>query len=302
VLALGAIQQKLSIDGIGWANQGRAWIDPAVLQAGGVGRSRWIGIFDGPGVFCVLFTLSLPFVLQQLGKGLAVWRRVLGGVLLLLLLGAVYSTGSRGGFLATLAVIGLHGMLRTGMSLRAIAISCGLVLLAYSFAPEHLTTVRDQSRSGQHRVEMWAEGLDMIKEAPLFGIGRGNFKAYTSWLIAHNSAVEMGGETGLVGLFLWVGLIYLSVKGTVAYLQSTEKPKEQQFCVALILSVIGYLISAMFVTLENEVIYLLLAVCAVIARCAPIPVRLETRDYLHVGAIVVAWIVVLQIFVIRFFA
>jgi len=301
VLALETIQQKLSIDGSGWANQGRAWIDPEVLQAGGVGRSRWIGIFDGPGVFCVLFTLSLPFVLQQLGKGLVVWRRALNCVLLFLLLGAIYCTGSRGGLLASLAVIGLHGVWRAGVSMRATVVSCGLVLLAYSFAPEHLTTVHDESHSSQHRVEMWAEGLDMVKEAPVFGIGRGNFQEYTSKLIAHNSAVQMGGETGLVGLFLWVGLIYVSVKGAVAYWQSTERAEEQRFCAALILSVIGYLISAMFVTLEYETFYLLLAVCAVLAHCAPTPVHLGARDYCHIGAIVVAWIVALQIFVVHFF-
>ena len=301
VLALEAIQQKLSIDGSGWANQGRAWIDPDVLKAGGVGRSRWLGIFDGPGVFCVLFTISLPFFLEHLGKEFSVWRRALSGVPIILLLGAIYATGSRGGILASLALIGLHGMWRAGVSIRTMLVGCGLVLLAYSLAPAHLTTVRDQSHSSQHRVEMWAEGLDMVKEAPVFGIGRGNFQAYTSKLIAHNSAVQMVGETGLVGLFLWVGLIYVSVKGVVAYLKSTEKPAENTFCVALILSVIGYLLSAQFVTLEYETFYLLLAVCAVIARCSPTRVRLEACDYFYIGTIVVAWIVVLQIFVIHFF-
>jgi hypothetical protein len=301
VLALEAIQQKLSIDGSGWANQGRAWIDPDVLKAGGVGRSRWIGIFDGPGTFCVLFTMSLPFFLRYLGKEFSLRRRALSAVPILLLLGATFATGSRGGFLATLAVLGLYGMWRAGVSIRTIVVSCGLFLLAYSLAPAHLTTVQDQSRSTQHRVEMWAEGLDMVKEAPIFGIGRGNFSAYTSKLIAHNSAVEISGETGLVGLFLWVGLIYVSVKGAVAYLKSTEKPEEKTFCAALILSIIGYLTSAMFITLEYETFYLLLAMCAVIARCAPTPVHMEARDYFYVGAIVSMWIVVLQIFVIRFF-
>jgi hypothetical protein len=301
VLALEAIQQKLSIDGSGWANQGRAWIDPDVLKAGGVGRSRWLGIFDGPGGFCVLFTISLPFFLEHLGKDFSVWRRALSGVLIILLLGATYATGSRGGVLASLAVIGLHGMWRAGVSIRAILVGCGLVLIVYSLAPAHLTTVRDQSHSSQHRVEMWAEGLDMVKEAPVFGIGRGNFQAYTSKLIAHNSAVQIVGETGLVGLFLWVGLIYVCVKGVVAYLKSTEKPEEKTFCAALILSVIGYLLSAQFVTLEYETFYILLAVCAVIARCVQTPVHLGMSDYCHIGAIVVAWIIVLQIFVIQFF-
>jgi O-antigen ligase len=244
--------------------------------------------------------MSLPFLLQRLSKEYVVWSRILSGTLVLLFLGAIYSTGSRGGFLASLAVIVLHSMWRAGISMRTMVVSCGIVLLTYSFAPAHLTTIEDQSRSGQHRVEMWAEGLDMIKEAPVFGIGRGNFQAYTFELIAHNSAVEMGGETGLVGFSLWVGLIYVSVKGVIAYLKTTERPEAKTFCVALLLSLIGYLTSAMFVTLEYETFYLLLAVCAVVARCVPAAVQFGMRDFCNIGAIVVAWIVVLQIFVIQF--
>lgn len=301
VLAFEAIQQKFSTNGSGWANQGRAWIDPSILRAGGVGRSRWIGVFDGPGVFCVLFTIALPFFLQHLNKGLPLWKRALSSAFVLLLLGAIYCTGSRGGLLASLAVICLYIMLRIGISIRAMVASGALILLVYSVAPAYLTSTSDESHSGQHRVQMWAEGLDMLKEAPVFGIGRGNFQTYTSFLIAHNSAVEIGGETGLVGLSLWISLIYVSVKGTVAYLKATEKPEEKDFCNALILGVIGYLISAMFVTLEYETFYLLLAVCAVVARCAPAVVHLNARDYYNISAIVVLWIIILQIFVIQYF-
>jgi O-antigen ligase len=147
---------------------------------------------------------------------------------------------------------------------------------------------------------MWAAGLDMVKEKPVFGIGRGNFASYTNMLIAHNSAVQIGGETGLVGLFLWIALIYLSVKGVVAYMRGTEDPAEKAFCVGLILSVIGYLISSMFVTLEYETFYLLLAVCAVMGRCAATAVGFGTRDIIKVGVIEVTWLIVLQAFVILY--
>ncbi|HEU4603459.1 MAG TPA: O-antigen ligase family protein, partial [Steroidobacteraceae bacterium] len=164
ILAVECIQQKLSLDGSGWANQGRAWIDPDVLKAGGVGRSRWIGIFDGPGVFCVLFTISLPLLFPLLDKRHSTMRRLGGAALILLILGATYCTGSRGGLLASVAVTGLYIMLKAKVSVRSIVISIILAVGVYAAAPSYLTKMNDQSNSTQYRVEMWAAGLDMVKE------------------------------------------------------------------------------------------------------------------------------------------
>jgi O-antigen ligase len=297
-----AIQPLLSADGSGWADQGRAWIDPDVLAAGGVGRSRWIGIFDGPGVFCVLFTMTLPIVLVRVGKENPKWVRAVAALVVLLLLVATYATGARGGFLASLAVIGLFVMVRRKVSPRTIAIVVGLAVAAYSLAPAHLTTIRDQSNSTQYRVEMWAEGLDMVKEDPVLGIGRGNFQRYTGRLIAHNSAVQMGGETGLVGLFLWMTLIYLSIRACIDFGRSATDPADKAFATGLALSVAAYLVSAMFVTLEYETFYLLLAFCAALGRAAPQPASLglARSDLIRIGAMEVGWIIGLQVFVIMY--
>lgn len=300
ILAVEAIQQKISADGSGWANQGRAWIDPDVLKAGGVGRSRWIGIFDGPGVFCVLFTITLPLLFPMLDKHHPFRRRLMGAALVALILGATYCTGSRGGLLASIAVIGLYVLMKAQVSIRSIVISVVLAVGIYSAAPSYLTTINDQSNSTQYRVEMWAAGLDMIKEKPLFGIGRGNFAAYTNKLIAHNSAVQMGGETGLIGLFLWIALLYLSIKGVAAYWKGTSDPNERGFCVGLILAVVGYLVSAMFVTLEYETFYLLLAICAVMGRRAAQPVGFGMGDIVKIVGIEIVWLIILQAFVILY--
>jgi O-antigen ligase len=300
VLAIGAIQQKVSLDGSGWANQGRAWIDPDVISQGGVGRSRWIGIFDGPGVFCVLFSVALPFSLRGMSKHFTFRQRLTSAIATGLILGATYCTGSRGGLLAALAVMGLYVLLKRRVSIRSIMISSLLIVGLYLSVPSYLTTINDQSNSTQYRVEMWAAGLDMIKGQPLLGIGRGNFAAYTNKLIAHNSAVQIGGETGLAGLFLWIALVYISFKGVLAKLNSTTDLQESSFCIALIMSLIGYLVSAMFVTLEYETFYLLLALCAAVARTAAVPISFGTRDAINVAAIQVLWLIVLQAFVISY--
>ena len=266
VLAVETIQHKLGSTGLGWAGQTLDWIDPSVIRAGGSGRARWVGIFDGPGVFCVVFTIAVAVVLPFLDKDRPLRSRLFAVCVLALLAIATYYTGSRGGLLATLAIVGIYIAIRGNVSLRSIMVGAAIAVTAFTLAPPWMTQMRDESNSAQHRVEMWAEGLDMMKEDPVFGIGRGNFKVYTQKLIAHNSAIELGGETGLVGLMLWGCLLLVSFKSAIGAWQRGETADHQTVGFSLVLILVGYLVSAMFVTLEYETLYFVLALCAVLGR------------------------------------
>jgi len=300
ILGVEVMSHRFSADGRGWAGQTFSWIDPEVLAAGGKGRARWIGIFDGPGVFCVLFTIVIPFLLVQIGKGYTKGRRMYAALALALMLVATYFIGSRGGMVATLAIVGIYLLVKSKLSFRAM-LACGVlgggVLM---FAPSHLTTVRDSQNSTQYRVEMWAEGLEMMKQDPVLGIGRGNFQRYTGKLIAHNSAVEIGGETGLVGLFLYFGLIYFSFKSALHARAHFTEPQDKDFALAAALALVGYVVSMMFVTLEYETFYLLLAMCAALGRCVPEPLVPTKRDFRNIGIAVLLFLVFVQIFVIGY--
>jgi O-antigen ligase len=180
-------------------------------------------------------------------------------------------------------------------------LACGaLGALVLMFAPSHLTTVRDSQNSTQYRVEMWAEGLEMMKQNPLFGIGRGNFQAYTSKLIAHNSFIEIGGETGIVGLLIYTALVYFCLKSTLHARAHLPDAHSQDFALASALALVGYVISAMFVTLEYETFYLLLAMCAALGRCVPEPLELTRRDLTIVGSMVLGFLAAMQVFVIGY--
>ncbi|HET9865322.1 MAG TPA: O-antigen ligase family protein [Steroidobacteraceae bacterium] len=298
ILAVEVLFHRFSADGRGWAGQSFSWIDPSVLEAGGKGRARWIGIFDGPGVFCVLFTFVVPFVLVRTAKGYAFTTRLVAASILGLMLVVTFFIGSRGGMVATLAIFGLYFLVKSKLSLRAM-IGCGaLGMGVLMFAPSYLTTVRDSQNSTQYRVEMWAEGLEMMKQNPVFGIGRGNFKAYTSKLIAHNSFIEIGGETGLVGLFIYMALVYLCLKSCLHARDQLPDQHNKDFALAATLALVGYLISSMFVTLEYETFYLLLAMSAALGRCVPEPLPITQRDFKIVGISVFAFLLGMQIFVI----
>lgn len=261
ILVVEGIQHKLSPTGINWAGQSLGWIDPAVLAAGGTGRTKWLGVFDGIGVFAVVYTIALPFVLQYASTGFSAIVKWLNRFGLPFLLLALYYTGSRGAFLATLALISLHLAVKYRVTVKTIVAASLIVLLAFAVAPAHLTQTRDSSNSAQNRVDVWAQGMSMLASNPVIGVGRGNFLTYTRTIIAHNSGVELVAETGLVGFFLWVSIIVACLRAAHLRYLTCETPTDRSIVSAMAMSVLGYVISSLFVSLEYETFYLLLALC-----------------------------------------
>lgn len=302
LLAVEGIQHMNSPDGLGWAGQAFGWVDGSAAEIGLDKRTRWIAIFDGPGVFCVVYTIALPFALGFSMAPFGKVTRLVSASLLALLLVGIYYTGARGGFLTTIAIVGLFVALKSGISIKRLLLGGVLGVLILMLAPGYVTSTRDSHGSAQHRVDMWAKGLDMVTSNPGLGIGKGNFKHYTGSLIAHNSVIEVMGETGFVGLFLWIGLIYMGMKKLLFFqLQVTTDPIDRASVSAVGLSIVGYLVSAMFVTLEYETFYMLLAMSSVAGRGLPRPVRFEIRDAFVISALMGLFFVFLKFFVMMYY-
>lgn len=70
---------------------------------------------------------------------------------------------------------------------------------------------------GDERIFLWYSGIEVIKHNPLTGVGLKNFrKAYPQYLPyapvknfshAHNNFIQIGAETGLIGLLAFIGMI-----------------------------------------------------------------------------------------------
>jgi O-antigen ligase len=294
LLAVEGIQHISGESGLGWAGQSLGWIDAG---AGERGRTQWINIFDGPGVFCVVFTVALPFLLQYLAAPFNWGVRLLGAAALGLLVVGIYLTGSRGGFLTALGVFGLFMAIRYNVSVVRIVFAAAIILVVFNAAPSYLTTMQDQSKSAKYRVEMWGEGVEMVQQNPVFGIGKGRFLSYTMKLIAHNSPIEIMGETGLPGLFFWIGLIYLGMRNVVFYARETEDGSSRSYAFALGLSVVGYIISAMFVTLEYETLYFLLGLCASVGFRLKEPAPFTRREFGILLCVTLGWVAGVKAFV-----
>ncbi|MBK8323920.1 MAG: O-antigen ligase family protein [Betaproteobacteria bacterium] len=301
LIAVEGIQHMHSEDGLGWAGQSFAWMDEQAAAAGLAGRTRWVGIFDGPGVFCVIYTITLPVAMHLAMPPFGWVTRFAGAGMTGLLLLATYYTGSRGGFLATVGVFGLFLLTRLNISVPRMMLAVGAMLVVFLAAPSHLTSTSDSHGSAQHRVSMWGEGIEMVEQNPVFGIGRGKFASYTGRLIAHNSGIEIMGEMGLPGIFLWLGMIYLAYRNIFAARAGIEDPKDRAYLMALALALAGYLLSSLFVTLEYETLYILLALAAAAGRHAKVPPPFTRRDALFVAGIVVAFFVGFKSLVMLYF-
>jgi O-antigen ligase/polysaccharide polymerase Wzy-like membrane protein len=307
LLAVEGIQHMHSPDGLGWAGQGFGWVDEAAAEIGLSVRIKWVGIFDGPGVFCTIFTVALPFAFRYVVPPSPFLLRVaaLAAVITPMMV-ATYYTGSRGGLLAAAGAVGMFVVSRFKIEPKRLAVFAilGSVLMfaAFSYLPAYLTATKDESKSAQNRVKMWAKSYEMVQENPVFGAGKGNFRVWSGSLVAHNSGLEVMGELGFPGFFAWIGLIYFGFKTVIVRIRElgpTDR-RERETLVALVIGVTAYLVSGLFVTLETEIQYFLLGMCAAVARWSQTEVAVTWRDGARIGLIMFAYFAGFKLFVMSY--
>jgi O-antigen ligase len=69
------------------------------------------------------------------------------------------------------------------------------------------------SGTGAERVDYWSEGLQMLKGAPIFGIGNGQFAEQVRH-VPHNSFIQSFVELGLFGGTLFFGVYWFALSST----------------------------------------------------------------------------------------
>lgn len=169
-------------------------------------RVRYVGELHDPNE--VALAVSAGGIALLIGfalRGSAAARLALGlGVLLLF--AAIVLTRSRGGLIAAMLVPGVYVVRRFGLAALApaalVAVPVFLLAGRSGSSAEESTTLR---------YEAWRAGLDMFEHSPIWGVGMRAFPDHHD-MTAHNSYVLALAELGLVGMFLFVALLYLCVK------------------------------------------------------------------------------------------
>ena len=205
-MALHGISQNQDELGIGWT--GAALVD---------GRITYLGFLNDPNDLGMSLLMTLPMCLHLANRGGFLLRWTFRAIGLLILYG-VFLTNSRGAILGLGAMLLAYGISRYGLW-RSLIIVPLMAAPLIALAPSRIGEISAEEDSAAGRVEAWYEGFQMLRAHPLFGVGKGLFTEH-HYLTAHNSYMLAVAELGLVGYFVWLSNIVL----TVAMLWTMVRP------------------------------------------------------------------------------
>jgi len=248
-----------------------------------------------------VFAAALAIVLRgiPLAAPLSLGAALLGLV-------ALFATFSRGGVVALIVVVlvGLiyGGRWRKGMA--ALGLTALLVGVAYVAGPAGGGTgsdrLLDSSTSG--RSSIWTVGWRMVTANPVIGVGSGNYTtAESQYLltspgllpadqfildtpyVAHNIYLHVLAEMGVIGLFLFVGLLALSIGSAMRAVRIAKAHDDRSLEVlgrALVMTLAGILAADFFVSEQySKQLWVLLALGpALLAIAQRLPDRSAAPD------------------------
>ncbi len=246
----------------------------AQFQMGSNGRLQVLSFYDVNDL-ALLIISSLPLVLYLWRRPAGLGARVLLTAASAFLMMTLAKTGSRGGFVAFLAVAAYLLLRFRGISgaKRAAAVALLAILLvgtANSSYFERISTLLHPSRdynwtggSEVGRMEIWKRGIGYMLSHPVFGVGAKSFAVAEGqlapearvqrygrgfkWSAAHNAFIEIGAELGVLGLILFVTLL-VSAFGLLSRIRRRATGEAPFLAQALMASLIGVVVASMFLS------------------------------------------------------
>ena len=128
-----------------------------------------------------------------------------------------------------------------------------------------LSTFDEKDPSINTRLLIWRSTLDMIKDKPLLGSGIGTFKMnyldYQADFLqknpdyikfsgkaaeAHNEYLQMGAELGIVGLGIFLSILFVFYSLTLKYLKSKHSNQDRIIIFGLLMGITSFLIHSLF--------------------------------------------------------
>jgi putative inorganic carbon (HCO3(-)) transporter len=232
-----------------------------------ISRLQALGILADPNAFAQFLLAMLPLLFVEAKSRSWLTRNVvlsgIGGVLL----AGIYFTHSRGALVGLALLIGVLARERiklVGATLAAVMATVVLVAAGFSgYRPVSIS-------GGTDRLDIWSDGLGLLKSSPILGIG---FNGFMEQLVytAHNSFLLCVVEIGLIGYFFWMGLLLVSfwqlrlVASPVS--ADDSDPELRAWANAVLFSLIGFLLPGFFLSeTYAPMLYVLLGMSGAISR------------------------------------
>jgi putative inorganic carbon (HCO3(-)) transporter len=254
------------------------------------------GNYTDPNDMALAMTISLPLCLALLFLSKNPLWKILWSICMVLMMYAIFLTGSRGGFLALLVVaaVGLweFAILGRRRYLLMLTVLAGGVLLQSSggllvgrlkgtFNAKEDTAAA--YASAQVRQQLFWRSIEITMEHPLFGVGPGNFgQASGYWHTTHNSLTLMSSEGGFPAMILYVLILWCGFKNLRATRRLVRgRSKASVLAQALLASLSGYAVGSLFLSDAYQFIpYILIAYTAALFSIARKSSALAKRDEL----------------------
>jgi hypothetical protein len=253
-------------------------------------RVRWRGTLGDPNELALELGATTPLCFAFAATRKRKWvTTALSVAALAIGLWCVVLTRSRGGQVVVLTVLGAYFVRRYGWK--------GLVASAVFALPVILLGGRggeEAESSSLERIDLLYEGMDLIRNYPVLGVGAGQFIDHTfNGLTAHNSYVLAAAELGLPGSLLWTMLVYTSIK--IPWVVASRPPPGIDpdlvpFARALVVSFAGILAGIFFLSFcYKAVLFVFFGLAgamygAVKRACPSFEIRISPKELLQVAA------------------
>ena len=255
-----------------------------------------------------LIASAMPFALYFLLGQRRLVVRILAVFGLAILAVGLIRSGSRGGFVALLAIVMFMLLGFTTISTRARLIgSAGILAVVFVAASDRywqqMQTIFNPRQdynltSEEGRLKVWTRGLGYMIDHPLVGVGGDNFAvaegtisafarraergAGVHWGAAHNAFIQVGAELGVPGLLLFIGLLATAFRSLRRVTRRAARAGPagadlSRLAQTLMAALIGFGVGAFFLSLAYmDMLYTLIALSialAKVARVATAPAR-----------------------------
>jgi hypothetical protein len=218
-------------------------------------RIRYRGTLGDPNELSLVMSIgmALMFAYVALARRPRPHRWLAAAGLVALVLTCVVLAQSRSGQLVFMTVLGAYFIRRFGWNglVLGVVVTVALLTLGGLVGSER----DDAQASTDERMATLYEGIDMFTTSPFYGVGFSQFTEH-HYLTAHNSAVLVAAETGLVGLLLWGMIVYLSFKIPVTILRRyalrPEAKVARTWAMAILATQAGIAIGSMFLSFAYQ--------------------------------------------------
>jgi len=253
-------------------------------NAAGDGRLGHLYYYDAND-FATFVVTAMPLAIHFLYSGESRRIRLFAAAGLVVLTFGFVWAGSRGGFIALVAVTAFVIFRFSAIPLRwrgwGTAMMAAVLLATaseqYWERMQTITSEQDYNHTSETgRLQIWGRGIDYMVGNPVLGVGAGNFPAAEGilsplaerqqfgigvrWNAPHNSYVQVGAELGVPGLALYIAVI-VSAFFALRHGGRLTPP--------LAAALLGFVIGSVFLSLAySEMLYTLIALAVGLRKVA----------------------------------